>query len=167
MIHAPRGPFYSPKAARSRWRSTWKANLAFYRVVHRIVRGTTRHEQFQSGARSLSFSGEADHWIFRSIGTPDTIRCTPDSPVRLSDRWLGHVSPVDHVDDRWPRAPMVHRTVWCTTGQSGAPPDSPVNYSRDATSFSRERRVRRRSAWVRAQMTHRIVRCTTGQSGEF
>jgi hypothetical protein len=41
------------------------------------------------------------------------------SPVQLSDRWLGHVSPVDRADDHCPRAPMVHRTVWCTAGQSG------------------------------------------------
>jgi hypothetical protein len=34
---APRGPFYSPKAARSRWRQLWKANLAFCWVVHRTV----------------------------------------------------------------------------------------------------------------------------------
>jgi hypothetical protein len=115
----PRGPFYSPKAARSRWRSTWKANLAFCRVAHRTIRCTTGHEQYQSGARSLSFFGEADHWIFRSVGAPDTVRCIPDSPVRLSDRWLGHVSPVDRADDRWLRAPMAHRTVRCTTGQSG------------------------------------------------
>jgi hypothetical protein len=33
----PRGPFYSPKAARSRWRLVWKAFLAFCRVVHRTV----------------------------------------------------------------------------------------------------------------------------------
>jgi hypothetical protein len=31
------GPFYSPKAARSHWGSTWKAILAFCRVVHRTV----------------------------------------------------------------------------------------------------------------------------------
>jgi hypothetical protein len=42
VLHAPRGLFYSPKAARNRWRSTWKANLAFCRVVHRTVRCTTR-----------------------------------------------------------------------------------------------------------------------------
>jgi hypothetical protein len=35
LLHAPRGPFYSPKVARSRWRSTWKAILAFCRVAHR------------------------------------------------------------------------------------------------------------------------------------
>jgi hypothetical protein len=27
-------------------------------------------------------------------------------------------------------APLAHRTVRCATGQSGVPPDSPVNYSR-------------------------------------
>jgi hypothetical protein len=27
LLHAPRGPFYSPKAARSCWRSNWKAIL--------------------------------------------------------------------------------------------------------------------------------------------
>jgi hypothetical protein len=34
LLHAPRGPFYSPKVARSRWRPTRKAILAFYRVAH-------------------------------------------------------------------------------------------------------------------------------------
>jgi hypothetical protein len=37
FLHAPRGPFYSPKAARSRWRPTRKAKVAFCRVVHRTV----------------------------------------------------------------------------------------------------------------------------------
>jgi hypothetical protein len=65
-----------------------------------------------------------------------------------------------------------HRTVWCPmqivgashaspadlaadrcaggrwlTGQSGAPPDSPVNYSRTPLKFSRERSVRRKPVW--------------------
>jgi hypothetical protein len=31
----------------------------------------------------------------------------------------GHVSRVDRADDRWPQAPLAHRTVWCPTGQSG------------------------------------------------
>jgi hypothetical protein len=30
LLHAPRGLFYSPKVARSRWRATWKAIPAFY-----------------------------------------------------------------------------------------------------------------------------------------
>jgi hypothetical protein len=46
------------------------------------------------------------------------------------------------------------------TGQSGAPPDSPVNYSRTPLKISREWLVRR--SWPGAPDT---VRCTTGQSG--
>jgi hypothetical protein len=68
---------------------------------------------------------------------------TRHSPVRPSDRWLNHVSPVDRAGDRWPLAPLTHRTVQRTTGQPGAPPDSPVIFSRGAFSFSQERRVRR------------------------
>ena len=50
---------------------------------------------------------------------------------------------------------------WCT-GQSGAPPDSPVNYSRTSPVNSRERPVR--SNQPGAPDT---VRCTTRQSGEL
>jgi hypothetical protein len=39
-------------------------------------------------ARFLSFFGEADRWALGSLGTPDTVRCTLDSSVRPSDRWL-------------------------------------------------------------------------------
>jgi hypothetical protein len=59
-----------------------------------------------------------------------------------------------------------HERLWLT-GQSGAPPDSPLIFSHDAFSFSRERRVRRRCTWARALKTHRTVWCTTGQSGDF
>jgi hypothetical protein len=43
LLHAPRGPFYSPKAARSRWEQFKKAILAFCRLAHRTVRCTTGH----------------------------------------------------------------------------------------------------------------------------
>jgi hypothetical protein len=43
LLHAPRGPFYSPKAARSLWKQSRKANLAFCQVAHRTVRCTTGH----------------------------------------------------------------------------------------------------------------------------
>jgi hypothetical protein len=56
----------------------------------------------------LSFFGEADRWRFGAVGAPDTVRCTPDSPVPPSDRCLGHVSCTDRAADRW------------LTGQSGA-----------------------------------------------
>jgi hypothetical protein len=58
------------------------------------------------------------------------------SPVPLSTVGAGHVSPADHAADccevdRW------------LTEQSGASPDSPVNFSHTPLNFSRERRLRR------------------------
>jgi hypothetical protein len=84
-----------------------------------------------------------------------------------------------------PRGRLAHRTVQCVqptvgattchakiarptvgagdrwlTGQSGVPPDSPVNYSHVAPLlFPR--------ATSSLRMTHRTVRCTTGRSGDF
>jgi hypothetical protein len=114
----PRGPFYRPKGPRSRWNSFWKAILAFCRVAHRTVRCTTGHEHCLSGARSPSFSVEADRCAFRPLGTPD-------SPVRQLTVGSGHTSPTDFAADRW--------LGWLRlTGQSGAPPDSPVNFSHDS-----------------------------------
>jgi hypothetical protein len=95
-----------------------KAILAFCRLAHRTVR-----------CRFLSFFSEADRWRLGAVGAPDTIRCTPDSPVPPSDRWL------------WPRVsrgsrgrPLAHWTVRCT-------PDNPVNYSRTSLITSREQPV--------------------------
>jgi hypothetical protein len=65
----------------------------------------------------------------------------------------GHTSPADLAADRCADG------CWLT-GQSGAPPDSPVNYSRTPPKFSREWPVRR--SWPGAPDT---VRCTIGQSG--
>jgi hypothetical protein len=69
----------------------------------------------------LYFFGEADRWRFRAVGASDTVRCTPDSPVPPSDRWLCHVSRADYAADLWPGRLLAHRAVRCTTGQSGAP----------------------------------------------
>jgi hypothetical protein len=73
----------------------------------------------QSGARSPSKIGISDRCPSGSIGAPDTVRCTPDSPVHPVDRWSCHALPADFVADRWRRRPLAHRTVRCTTGQSG------------------------------------------------
>jgi hypothetical protein len=55
---------------------------------------------------------------------------------------------------------LAHRTVRCTTGQSGAPPDSPVNFSRAPPSSPE-------SGWFTLDLSGApdTVRCTTGQSG--
>jgi hypothetical protein len=101
-----------------------------------------------------------------------TVRCTPDSPVHPADHWCGPrvARGLRGLPLHW--RPLAHRTVRCTlptvgaghaspvdceayrctgdrwlTGQSGAPPDSPLNYSRTPLLFSRERLFHRRPAW--------------------
>jgi hypothetical protein len=130
LLHAPRGPFYSPKAARSRGRSIWKAFLAFCRVVHRTVRCTTRQPLFMSGARSPSISGASDRCSSGPVGAPDTVRCTPDSPVCPTDRWSE-----THVARRLRSRPLAASAV--------GSPDSPVNFSHVTFFIFRDRRVRR------------------------
>ena len=76
-----------------------------------------------SGDRFPSINGTVDRWQLESRWRTRHVRCTPDSPVPPSSRWLGHVSRADGAADRWPGRPLAHRTVRCT-------PDSPVNYSR-------------------------------------
>jgi hypothetical protein len=147
LLHAPRGPFYSPKAVRSRWRQSWKANLAFCRVAHRTVRCTTGQPLFMSGARFPSIPGAADRCNFGLVGAPDTVRC-PQPTVGT-----GHASPADCAANhcaggRW------------LTGQSGAPPDSPVNYSHTPPKFPESGLF----AGVQPGAPD-TVRCTTGQSG--
>jgi hypothetical protein len=130
LLHAPRGPFYSSKAARSRLRSIWKAFLAFCRVVHRTVRCTTGQPLFMSGARSPSILVAADRCSSGPFGAPDTVRCTPDSPVCPTDRW----SEI-RVARRLCSRPLTANAV--------GSPDSPVNFSHVAFFISRDRRVRR------------------------
>jgi hypothetical protein len=94
----------------------------------------------------LSFFGEADRWRFRAVGAPDTVRCpllTVGSATRRTQITRPTVGPVD----RW------------LTGQSGAPPDSPVIYSCTPSTKPES------SQFARASLAHRTVRCTqTAQS---
>jgi hypothetical protein len=109
----------------------------------------------------------------------------PDSPVHhrtlssadffpsLAKLTMGGSEPVAHRTVRCPlltvgsatrRAqitqPTVGRADCWLTGQSGAPPDSPVIYSRTPLIASREQPVDRRRP-----SAPDTVRCTTGQSG--
>jgi hypothetical protein len=122
LLHAPRGPFYSPKAARSRWEHSRKAIFAFCRLAHRIVRCTTGKCPVR-----ISFL----LWRSRPLAVQSRWR-TGHCPMPPSDRWLCHASRADYAADCW------------LTGQSGAPPDSPVIYSRTPPLKSREQPVDRR-----------------------
>jgi hypothetical protein len=145
-----------------------KAILDFYRVVHRTIRCTTEQSLFMSGARSPSISGVAHRCSSGPNGVSSAhriVRCTQPTIG------AGHVSRVDRANDR---------CCWrhCLTGQSGAPPDSPVNYSHVSFFFSREWRVRRwwltgqsgappdspvnYSRVTREQPVHHQLACTTG-----
>ena len=108
-----------------------------------------------SGARFLSLNGAADRLPPESRWRTGHVRCTPDSPMPPSSRWLGHVSRADHAADRWPSRPLAHRTVRCT-------PDSPVNFSRTLSANFRERPRHAESAWRTGHclVHHRTVRCT-------
>jgi hypothetical protein len=112
-------------------------------------------------------------------GAHRTVRC-PHQTVGSATRHARIARPIVGAVDRW------------LTGRSGAPPDSPVNYSRTSLIASRERRFRR--GWLTGQSgappdspviysrtppsspesglfnetgpgAPDTVRCTTGQSG--
>jgi hypothetical protein len=95
---------------------------------------------------TVAASGWLAHWTLS--GAHQTVRC-PQPTVDA-----GHASPADCA------------TACCSsgrwlTGQFGAPPDSPMNYSRTPPKFSREWLVRRRPAWRtgHCRVHHRTVRC--------
>ena len=55
----------------------------------------------QSGADFLPYLAKPTVGRLGAVGAPDTVRCTPDSPVPPPDRWLGHVSRANRAADRW------------------------------------------------------------------
>jgi hypothetical protein len=139
----PRGPFYSPKAARSRWRPTWKAIPAFCRVVHRTVRCPCRPLELPRVARR----SRGRPLALATVGSPDssvhhrTVRwIIATSPFLFpeSDEFAADDSPdspVHHRTVRWiivvhrrqlPRAAFSPETSLAHRTLSGAPPDSPV-----------------------------------------
>jgi hypothetical protein len=81
-------------------------------------------------------------------GAHRTVRCP------LLTVGAGHASPADCVADR------CAGDRWLT-GRSGAPPDSPVNYSCTPPNISRKRPVHRKPAWRtrHCPVHHRTVRC--------
>jgi hypothetical protein len=105
-------PFIAPRQLGACWRPTRKAILAFCRVAHRTVRCTTRQSLLLSGARSPSFSGEVNRCSAEPVGTPDSL-------VPPADRWRGPRVARGLRDRPFRWRPLAHRTVRCTTGQSG------------------------------------------------
>jgi hypothetical protein len=141
LLHAPRGLFYSPKSARSRWRSTWKANLAFCRVVH--LDCPVHH---RIGPVAVRCSTPFLIWRIRPLGRWSRWR-TGHCPVHIRQ------SGVPNRLLTWTtRRPLI---APATVGSGGSD-------SSDSPAISQERRVHRRCTWARALKTHQTVRCTTG-----
>jgi hypothetical protein len=137
LLHAPRGPFYSPKAVRSCWIPTRKAIFAdllpFLAQPTVGSSGWLAHQTLSGAHRTLS-------------GAHRTVRC-PQPTVG----W-GHTSCADCAADRCIGGRWLN-------GQSGAPPDSPVNYSRTPPTNSREWPVHQSPAWRTGHcpVHHRIM----------
>jgi hypothetical protein len=120
LLEAPRGPFYRHKEPRSRWKQSRKANLAFCRVAHRTVRCTTGHCPVPDFLPEMEQSTVAvlEPLAQRTLsGAHRTVRCL-HLTVGSATRHARIARPTVGPADRW------------LTGQSGAPPDSLVNYSR-------------------------------------
>jgi hypothetical protein len=103
MLHAPRGPFYSP-------RQLGVVGSPFGRQFLSSVgwrTGQSGAPPDMNSARFLSFSGEADRWALGPLGTLDIVRCS------LVTVGSGHASPANRAADRW------RERCWLT-GQSGA-----------------------------------------------
>jgi hypothetical protein len=116
VLHAPRGPFYSPKGPRSRWSSIWQGMVAFYPRVHQTVRCTPDREQCNDN--------ESLDWLLSASGAPDcSVGGTrlPDAPF---DRWLE----ADVTTSRW-----LVGTPDCPAHRA----DGSVNYSRQRLKIPR------------------------------
>jgi hypothetical protein len=122
LLHAPRGPFYSSKAARSRWRSTWKAILAFCRVAHRTgpVAVWCVISYHIGHIRPLS---RRSCWLTRHC------------PVHTGQFGVPNALARPHVARRFRCRPLAASAVG--SPDSPAPPGSPVIFSEVAYSFPR------------------------------
>jgi hypothetical protein len=97
LLHAPRGPFYSPKGARSRWSSIWKALVAFCQRVHMTVNSARagrgrEYPVWLLAHRTVQRLAWTVWWIIADAGWKTreqrvgqtvhrTVRCTSDCPV--------------------------------------------------------------------------------------
>jgi hypothetical protein len=119
LLHALRGPFYSPKAARSRWRQSGKATLAFCRVAHRTctVHGPVQIAFLKWHSRPLQ---NCSRWRMGHCTVHTEQSGASCRPLEQATRrpWIWQPTVALAVDGS-PDSPVHHRTVRCTIGQSG------------------------------------------------
>jgi hypothetical protein len=96
VLHAPRGPFYSPKGPRSRWSSICQALVAFCPQVHRTVNSATTKNPLigyflllgapdypvgSTGPSGASF----DRWPEANVATSRWLAGTPNCPAHRAN----------------------------------------------------------------------------------
>jgi hypothetical protein len=147
LLHASRGPFYSLKPARSRWRH----------ILGRLILPSVGWRTGQSGVPlDIHCSCPVRDFLpFLAQPTVATSGWLAHRTVRCPQLTVGagHASRADCTADRCAGGRWL-------TGQSGAPPDSPVNYSRTPPKTPESGQFA--GSQPGAPDT---VRCTTGQSG--
>jgi hypothetical protein len=117
-------PFIAPRQL-----GTVESILAFCHLAHRTVRCTTGHCPVRISfllwrSRPLEIqspwrTGHCPVHTGQSGAPSDRWLCHASRADYAADRWLCHASRADYAADRWPGRLLAHRTVWCTTGQSG------------------------------------------------
>jgi hypothetical protein len=150
LLHAPRGPFYSPKAARSRWRAIQEGYPC---LLSGGAPDSPVHHQTLSGADCFPILAQPTVEDLEPLahqtlsGAHRTVRC-PHQTVGSAKRHARIARPTVGAVDRW------------LIEQSGAPPDSPVIYSRTPSSSPESSQLTRRQPGAPD-----TVRCTqTAQS---
>jgi hypothetical protein len=116
LLHAPRGPFIAPRQLGAV--GDQHGSLSLPSVEWRTGQFGAPPDRScrRSGAWSPSKFGISDRCSPTLIGAPDTVWCTPDSPVHQPTVGAIHVLREDCAADRWRWRPLAHRTVRCTTG---------------------------------------------------
>jgi hypothetical protein len=134
LLYAPRGPFYSPKVARSHWEHSRKAFLAFCRLAHRTLSGA---DFFPVLAQPTI--GDFEPLARRTLSDAHrTVRC-PLQTVGLATRHARIARPTVGSADRW------------LTGQSGA--HRTVRWILAV----RRRRIPESGLFTRASLAHRTL----------
>jgi hypothetical protein len=159
------GGIYSPNHQKNRW---WR--LLSHGAPDSPVR-QPRHQAVGFRPLELLTGGLPDSpVVHRTVTVHSLVRLL--TPALTSARAVNTVHCSCTVaDDCWRLEPflrLVHRTVRCYTGQSGATPDSPVNYSGAASQIPEGGKFRLElpgapdTVWWctgHCPVAHRIVRC--------
>jgi hypothetical protein len=149
------GGIYSPNHQSGRWGRLLSKGAPDSPVRHRTLSGAPATSPNHWGSTVGALTSGA---IGRSGGAPDShcsLSGAPSAPALTLRALSAHCSLLQTI------VGVVSRCSAWHTGQSGATPDSPVNYSRELFPETQSWAVRVDSPWCTGHcpVVHRIVRC--------